>query len=38
MCSNSTVANRPMQNLASGGDIAVSRDGIELQKKLPPQW
>jgi len=38
MCSNSTVANRLMQNLASGGDIAVSRDGIELPKKLPPQW
>ncbi len=32
------MVNRLMQDLASGGYIAVSRDGIELLKKLPPRW
>jgi len=32
------MVNRLMQDLASGGYIAVSRDGIELLRKLPPRW
>jgi CRP/FNR family transcriptional regulator, cyclic AMP receptor protein len=32
------MVNRLMQDLASGGYIAVSRDGIELLKKLPLRW
>ena len=32
------MVNRLMQDLAGGGYIAVSRDGIELLRKLPPRW
>ena len=32
------MVNRLMQDLSSGGDIAVSREGIALLTKLPPRW
>jgi CRP/FNR family cyclic AMP-dependent transcriptional regulator len=32
------MVNRLMQDLAGGGYIAVSRDGIELLRKLPSRW
>lgn len=32
------MVNRLVQDLARGGYIEVSRDGIELLRKLPPRW